>query len=180
MMQKIINHLRNVRDDESGAAYIMEFVILFPLIFLIFLSSFEIGFRSYRHMFLDRAVDLAVRDVRLNTGANFTHSTLKIAICNYAGFLPDCDNDLKLEMTPVNVRGWSGSMGQADCIDQSQAVNPVRQFQNGVQHELMILRACYLYDPVFPLFGLGKSYYDHGQFFGRIPLITADAFVQEP
>lgn len=180
MMRSVRKFLRKVQKDESGGVFVVEFVILLPLIMLIFLTSFEIGFRSYRHLFLDRALDMTVRDIRLGTGSNFQHDDIKISICNYAGFLVDCDNDLKLEMNGVDIRGWSGSLGDPDCIDRAQPGKPIRNFENGVQHELMILRACYLYNPIFPLFGLGSSYQTSGEYGGLIPLISTDGFVQEP
>jgi len=37
-----------------------------------------------------------------------------------------------------------------DCIDRQEPGKPLRNFVNGSSNELMIIRACLVYDPVFP------------------------------
>lgn len=171
---------RRYKKDERGVLNTIEFVILFPLMLTILLTAFEFGFYQIRMVFLDRGLDLAVRDVRLNTGTSYSHATLKESICDYAGFLDDCDSQLKLEMSPVDVRGFPGLLGPADCIDASEPVQPVRQFKHGVQHQLMVLRACYKFEPVFAGLGLGQAMRENGDASGMSRMIAASAFVQEP
>ena len=68
--------------------------------------------------------------------------------------------------------------GTADCSDSSEEVQPVRSFVNGQENELMILRACAKFDPIFPTSGLGKQLAKDGA--GQAALIATSAFVQEP
>lgn len=176
-MIRIKSFLRRFRRDEDGQMLI-EFALAVPLIFTIFMTSVEMGIYSTRQMFLDRGLDVTVREIRLGTGQNLTHSYLKQRICDGAGFLPDCDQTLRLEMAPVSMRGFSGMSGSVDCTDVSKPVTPLRQFVHGGQHQLMMLRACYMFKPVFPTTGLGKEFSKDGS--GRVKMISYSGFVQEP
>ncbi|MEO0863422.1 MAG: TadE family protein [Pseudomonadota bacterium] len=178
MTRKTRTFLRRFRRDEEGAAPVIEFVIMFPFLIVTLLTAFELSIFAFRQNWLDRGLDLAVRDVRLNTGANYTHVQLKDMICDYSGFLKDCGDHLKLEMNPVNPRAFAGFAGSADCVDVAQPLTPSRSFVHGSDHEMMLLRACYLYDPVFSGVGLGKKMTENGNAY--YPMVSLSAFVQEP
>lgn len=177
MIRNFTSFLRRFRADDHGSMTI-EFALAVPLVFTLFLTSVEMGIYSLRQSFLDRGLDMAVRNVRLNTGANYSHSDIKQMVCTYAGFLDDCDTSLKLEMTPVSPRTFTGFAGTADCTDRSQPVTPSRVFVHGSEHELMLLRACYKFDPIFPSTGLGYGFTKDGS--GMARMISLSAFVQEP
>ena len=178
MIRNVTKSLRRFRRDENGAAMMMEFVIFVPLIFSCFLMAVEMGVYSMRHMFLDRGLDMTVRFVRLNTNTNMTHSQLKDMICDWSGFLEDCDNTLRLEMQPLDPRAFAEFEQSADCIALSEDVTPVRGFELGREHQLMILRACVKFKPVYPTTGLGYAAEKDGT--GRMRMISSAAFVQEP
>lgn len=171
--------LRRFRRDEDGQM-VVEFALLIPILFMMFLTSVELGMWTMRQMFLDRGLDMAVRLVRLNTGTDYTHANLKTMICDFAGFIEDCEANLKLEMTPVNMRGFSGFVGAADCSDASQPVTPSRSFVHGGDHQLMLLRACVKFKPVFPTAGLGYEMAKNGDGAGMYKMVSISAFVQEP
>ncbi|MEO9683675.1 MAG: TadE/TadG family type IV pilus assembly protein [Tateyamaria sp.] len=177
MIRKAKHFLRRFRREEDGQM-VIEFALAVPLIFTLFLTSVEMGIYALRQNFLDRGLDLAVRNVRLNTSANFTHDDIKQMVCDFSGFLPDCDVALKLEMNPINPRSFNGFPSTADCVDTSQPVTPSRSFVNGGEHQLMLLRACYSFDPVFPSTGLGFAFTKDGS--GRAKMVSLSGFVQEP
>jgi hypothetical protein len=164
--------------EESGAALLIEFAIFFPLLIGCFLMSVELGIYSIRHMFLDRGLDITVRYVRLNTNTPMTHSQLKDMICANAGFLEDCGQTLRLEMINVDPRNFAAFDQEADCVDISKPVAPVRGFTLGRDHELMMLRACVKFQPVFPTTGLGYALEKDGS--GKARMVATAAFVQEP
>ncbi|WP_187429597.1 hypothetical protein ROLI_025000 [Roseobacter fucihabitans] len=169
-------HLGRFAREEDGQMAI-EFVILVPLIFTIFLSSIELGIYSMRQMWMERGLEIAVRSVRLSTGNAPQHDELKQMVCDQAPFLPDCVNRLKLEMTPITPTGFVGLPPTADCVDTSEEVNPPRTFVQGGNHDLMLIRACLVFDPVIPTTGLGFEF-DQQE---GLPRMTAmSAFVQEP
>ena len=177
MIRKLSRFLRNFGRKEEGQIAV-EFVLAIPLIFTLFMTSVELGIYSLRQNFLDRGLDMAVRNVRLNTGTTYSHSDLKQMVCDFSGFLEDCDDALKLEMNPINPRSFSGFAGAADCADVSKPVTPSRSFVHGGEHQLMLLRACYMFTPVFPTTGLGYAMTKDGS--GRSKMVSLSGFVQEP
>jgi len=177
MIRKATRFLRRFGRDEDGHM-LVEFALAVPLIFTLFMTSVEMGIYALRQNFLDRGLDMAVRDIRLNTGANYTHTDIKNMICGYSGFLPDCSSALKLEMNPINPRSFSGFAGTADCADLSQPVTPSRSFVHGSEHQLMLMRACYMFKPVFKSTGLGYAFTKDGS--GRVKMVSLTGFVQEP
>jgi len=177
MIRTLTRFLRRFSKKEDGQM-VVEFALAVPLMFTMFLTSVELGIYSMRQTFLDRGMDMTVRMIRLNTGANYTHTDLKQMICDFSGFLPECDTTLRLEMNPIDPRAFSGFGGGADCVDTSQPVTPLRSFVQGGEHNLMLLRACYMFKPVFPSTGMGKEFTKDGS--GRVKMVAVSAFVQEP
>lgn len=177
MIRKATKFLRRFGRREDGQM-VVEFALAVPLLFTLFLTSVEMGIYAMRQNFLDRGLDMAVRNVRLNTGANYSHNDIKQMVCTFSGFLTDCDAALKLEMNPVNPRTFTGFGGAADCADVSKPVTPSRSFVHGAEHQLMLLRACYVFEPIFPSTGLGFALAKDGT--GRAQMVSLSGFVQEP
>jgi hypothetical protein len=163
--------------DEKGTASI-EFVVVFPFFLGVLLSSFELSMITMRETMLERALDLTVRDIRLETGTAPQHDDIKDLVCERAPVIPDCDKNLRLEMIRIDPSNWVEPDADFDCTDQSQEVQPVRNFVNGMDNELMLLRACMKFEPIFPGAGLGKKLDKDGA--GMAALIASSAFVQEP
>lgn len=177
MIRSFNKTLRRFRDTEEGSM-VVPFALWLPLFVGLILSGIELGAVTIRHTALERALDETVRDVRLGTGTNYTHDSLKTEICNTAAILPDCANKLKLEMVKMNVRTWVEPNRTADCIDTAFPVNPVRSFTYGRDNELMLLRACYKYSPISPAGGLSSALRQDDQ--GFTAIVSTSAFVQEP
>ena len=165
------------RKDED-CSQIVDFAIMMPLFLMAMMSSVELRFISLKHIMLERALDLTVREIRLGTGAAPQHDEIKQKICDRAPMLDDCDNNLRLEMVKLNLRSWQAPKSNVDCIDRSQDVKPVREFTNGNINELMLLRACALFKPIMPGSGLGRALETDGA--GYAAMIAQSAFVQEP
>lgn len=178
MIRPMHRILRRFRREEDGSAIMIEFVVFVPLLFSMFLMAVEMGVYTMRHMFLDRGLDITVRHVRLNTNSAMTHGQLKDMICENAGFLEDCDYTLRLEMTPINPRDFEEFDQEPDCIDLSEPVEPETGLVLGHEHQVMILRACVKFQPVFPTTGLGYEFEKDGS--GRVRMISSAVFVQEP
>lgn len=169
--------LRRFGRREDGHATI-EFALAMPLIFTMFLTSVEMGIYSFRQTLLDRGLDLTVREIRLGTGVQFTHTELKNKVCDYSGLPGDCETVLRLSLKPVAVRGFTGVGANTDCIDVSQTLEPPSVFSLGLDNEMMLVRACYMFKPVFPSTGLGYAFTKDGS--GRSKMVSLAAFVQEP
>lgn len=169
--------LKKFRRDDAGSAAI-EFAIMFPIFFFILLSAVEVGMMTIRSALLERALDVVVRDIRLTTGQAPTHSQIREAVCNETNVVPDCTNNLALEMYLVDPRSWTDIPTTVACTNRTEEVAPVTTFQNGMDNELMILRACAKYEPMFVDYGI-SAFMDHDSA-GDTALIARAAFVQEP
>ena len=164
--------------DERGSAT-LEFAITFPAVIVMMLSGLEMGYVTFQQAMLERSLDMTVRNIRLGTGSAPQHDDIKDMICTRAGFIPDCGDNLRLEMIQVDPRNWANIDATPDCTDRSEEVSPVRSFVNGQSNELMILRACVKLDPIFPTSGLGRSLAS-GDAWGQYALTSTTVFVQEP
>lgn len=181
-MTSLLSLLRRFQRDESGIVTV-EFVIIFPVFMLMFLMTFESGMASLRHFALERGVDLAVRDVRIGRMAVPSRDLLRTQICDYARLLPDCENQLQVEMVRRSLRSWTNLPAQVQCVDRGAAVQPVVQFTNGGNNELIFLRACIRLDPVMPTTGLGRTIVEANSSSaagGSYALVSTSSFVVEP
>jgi len=176
-IRKFPARLRHWLKDDRGAV-IADFAIMFPVFLMFMLSSIEMGLMTFRQTMLERGLDMAVRDLRLGFIEDPTHAKVKDEICRYAGFLPDCNNSLRLEMQPVDPRAYTSLPNSADCIDKSEEIEPVRSFVHGGGNELMIMRACIKIAPIFPTVGLGNQVDKDGN--GDVAMFSTSAFVNEP
>ncbi|WP_435231328.1 TadE/TadG family type IV pilus assembly protein [Pseudopelagicola sp. nBUS_20] len=165
------------KTSEDGHATI-EFVIMVPVLLIILLSSVELGVLTLRYALLERALDVVVRDIRLTTGVDFVHDDIRDDICEVASIIPDCSNNLKLEMMTMDLRNWTGIPTETVCTDRAEVVQPLSTFESGVSNQLMVLRACAKIEPLFPTTGLGASFETDNA--GDYALVTTTAFVQEP
>ncbi|HKL07076.1 MAG TPA: TadE/TadG family type IV pilus assembly protein [Roseovarius sp.] len=177
MIRFIKTRIARMRGEETGSASV-EFVIMFPIFFLFMLFSLELGIVTYRHALLERALDLTVRGVRLTTGEEWQHDDIKTGLCKVSLLGSTCMNDLKLEMKKTDIRNYAGLDPQADCTDKSETVAPVYKFTNGDSNDLMLIRACLKYDPLFPGTVFGKAINKDSS--GQGMIVSVSAFVQEP
>lgn len=173
MLKKLISKFRR----EDGTATV-EFAILFMPFMLLLASSYEIGMANVRHVMLERGTDLAVRQIRLNTGSPPTKEQVRKMVCNGAGIIPDCLNVLEIELRTIDMDTWAMPPVQAECIERNEDIQPVVQYANGLQNEMMFMRFCAVIDPLFPSFGLGYGMPKDES--GGYRLVSMTAFVNEP
>lgn len=178
MMRFELKKLRSFLRDDSGSVVLLPFAIWLPLFLAVIIAGLEIGALSLRHTQLERGLDATVREVRLGTGENLDHDTLKQMICDNTTVLASCTDMLRLEMIPLSLRDWSEPTQGADCVDTAEPVRPLRQFEAGDPNELMMLRACYKYKPIAPTGALAARMPKDAE--GYAALVSFSAFVQEP
>ena len=177
MIVRLPKILGRMAQDEEGSATV-EFVLVFPLFLAFMIMSVELGFITMRHTLIERGMDLAVRELRLGTGTAPQHDEIKDLVCENALLVLDCEDNLQLEMAPANLFAFGTLDTTADCTDRAEEAKPVRTFVQGQQNELMLLRACYKYDPLFPDEFLGSALVKDTS--GQASIISMTAFVQEP
>lgn len=177
-----IGRLRHWLRREDGSSTV-EFVILFPIFIIIFLATFEAGMLMVRQVMLDRGTDITVRALRLGQLAprdegDSIHNLLKRNVCSLAGILPDCMNNLMIELRPVSTVTWTPLTANPTCIDKDAIVQPVTNPVFGQQNEMMLVRVCARVKPYFE---------PHAWIFlnpagpdGWNSLVSTTAFVNEP
>lgn len=182
-MIRLVRRPARFARDQRGSATV-EFALLAPAFLFLFLSCFESGMLLVRQVMLDRALDLTVREVRLSLidikDHAEMHEALKARMCEMAMASGTCMTDLKLEMQPVDPRAWSMIGAEADCVDRADDASLVpdpEKFRRGESNQLMVLRACELFDPFFPTVGLGAQVAGPAGYYG---LVSTTAYVIEP
>ena len=180
-MKQLLNRFLRFRSAERGNVTV-EFALVFPVFILILTSSIEMGVITIRQTLLERGLDIAMREVRIGTGAQYSHDEIRDMICEGAVIFDDCQANLRLEMIPNDPRSYSELPAEVDCANQAagalDVINPVRRFEMGSSNELVIVRACMLYDPVFPTSQLALQ--RTTDLNGKSALVAVSAFTQEP
>lgn len=128
----------------------VEFVIVVPFLLSLFFASVDTGLTMLRQVMLDRAVDLAVREVRLGRVPSDGSVTMAELICARTQFLPNCEQSIAVEMLPVNTSDFAGLDAPIQCVDRELGINPAVTFNPGAgggAQELMVIRVCVAADP---------------------------------
>jgi TadE-like protein len=175
---------RTFLQDESGVATI-EFLFMFPLLFLVFTATFESSMYMARHVMFERAVDLTVRQLRLGTMLNPSHQVLKETICRngmLGNSITDCVNTMKIWMQPINTGTFAMNAPPRSCVDKAQPINtddpPATEFAYGAENEIMLLRICIKVDPMFPTTAVSVKMPVEPD--GTRVLLVTSTFVNEP
>ena len=175
----LLRRSSRLRRDESGASSI-EFVILFPVFMSVFFAGFESGYLMVRNVMLERSVDLAVRDLRLGDPVPPTFDQFKQSICENAFFISNCNTRVQVQLRPVDMTTWGPLPGDPRCVDVENPLEPFdpTQYNVGGNNELMMVRVCALFRPMFPTTGpaLDMQYDSEGNY----ALVVTTAFVNEP
>ena len=180
-MSSLFSKYRSFKDQQDGNATI-EFVFLFPAFIFLFLTGFESGYYMVRNVMLERAVDVAVRDVRLGNGNVPTFVALKQRICEQASIIPDCVDSVQIEMQPIAIApgGTNPVRTAAKCVDKMSTDDPLTgtTYNVGSENEMIMVRVCALSQPLFPTTGIGVGMQVDAE--GNYAIVATTAFVNEP
>ncbi|RWR35236.1 hypothetical protein D2T29_01855 [Sinirhodobacter populi] len=169
-------HKDRFRDD---GAVTLPTIFWIPVFFMILLASVELMVLNMRQVLLDRAVDVATRDLRLGNAEVPTHEALRNRICSVIAFVSGCRDNLSVEVFPVDTSTWSLDNPDAPrCADfiADEAHEPV--FDTSTGNRVMALRACLRLKPMTGVDPLAMALrLDQA---GRFTLSTVTVFVNEP
>ncbi len=170
--------LRRFLRSQTGSASV-EFVIAVPLVLAFLFSSIDYGVVMLRQVFLDRAVDIAVRQVRLGNITGAEYAEFRSLICSNTFLLADCENVIAIELRPVDTLTWSGLDDPAQCVNRQEDIAPVLAFVPGAgAQELMLIRVCVVVDPFIDMTGLILGMPEDAS--GGFYLVSHAAFANEP
>jgi hypothetical protein len=173
----MIKRLMGFRRAESGTATI-EFVILFPVFMMLVLSGIEAGMLMTRQLMLERGLDLTMRSLRLGAIGNPTHDVVRRDICKNAVIIPNCEDVVMLELRQVDTLAWNVPLQGGKCVDRNAEINLADNFNPGGRNQLMMVRACAIFDPMFPGAGLGARLPRDQS--GGYRLMATTGFMNEP
>lgn len=170
--------MRRFLRRETGSATV-EFAIVVPLVLTLLLSSIDFGVVMLRQVFLDRAVDIAVRDVRLGRVPTAGISGFRESICENAFLLPNCADSMTIEMRPINTETFAGLTGETQCVNRAEEISPVLEFNPARgRQELMMIRVCVVADPFLQVTGMVLGMPTDAS--GGYAVVTRSAFANEP
>ncbi|WP_281858227.1 TadE/TadG family type IV pilus assembly protein [Litoreibacter halocynthiae] len=180
---RLVRTWRRLMGREDGNATI-EFAILFPAFFLLFMVVFELGLLMTRYMMFDRALDISVREMRLSENRAFTKDQVKQLLCSQTVILANhCMDDLTIELvrlSDVSGASWTFPAEGAQCRDYGNDVIPVTQFDSPTKsNEVVFVRACMSIKPFFEVAGLG-AFLTRNSTPDRLNMIAMSAFAVEP
>jgi hypothetical protein len=168
---------RFLRRDRGSAS--LEFAIAVPVVMAMLFSSIDYGAVMLRQVFLDRAVDMAAREVRLGqiTAGGFT--AFRDRICDRTLLLRNCRGTIAIEMRPIDTATWAGLNTPARCVNRQEEISPALDFTPGAgRQELMLIRVCVAADPFIRMTGyvMGMSQNPDGIY----NIVSRAAWVNEP
>ena len=179
-----MNAIRRFLKDDSGEASI-EFLFVFPILFLIFTASFESSMFMARYVMFDRAVDLTVRQLRLGTLNDPTHENLKKTICKSGMMIEsvsECVQSMKIWMQPIDTGTFAMVAPPRSCVDKSQPIvtdePPTNEFATGTDNDIMLMRICMKADPMFPTTAVSVKMPVEAD--GSYVMLVTTTFVNEP
>lgn len=168
---------RFVRRDTGSAT--VEFVIAVPLVLSLLFSAVDFGAVMLRQVFLDRSVDIAVRQVRMGAVSASGFEDFKQMICDRTILISDCTGSIAIEMRPIDTATWAGLDSPAQCVNRAEDIAPALAFTPGTgMQELMLIRVCVVADPFIELTGLVLGMPTDAS--GAYHVVSHAAFANEP
>lgn len=133
--------VRRFGRDQSGTTT-LSFLLMFPLVFGIFLTTLDSGFATMRSALLDRALDVSARQIRNGTMASTTIGDIRTEMCKELTAFKDCSTMLKLQFVSVPRADFTMPPRSLACDNSGTVITPVTSFTAGQANPITVLRAC--------------------------------------
>ena len=177
-MRQTYRHIQRYLRDESATAT-QEFVILFPAVILLFISTFETGMILTRQVLMERSLDEAVRVLRLARTLEVDADDIEDEICANTNAIQDCDNVLVVDLEVIHPPDYQLPDDDVLCVDRNDlTVRPANQWEQGVDNDFVIVRVCAVVDRVLPISGFGLNLTRDDT--GGLHMVATSIFVNEP
>ena len=178
-IRRWFRRLRSASLAEAGTAT-LEFLVLMPTMFFFVANSAEAMTILVRSAFLDRTLDVTMRDLRLGNLEGVTFEGFRQAFCDNAMGIPDCMNAVAIELRPLSPANVTAMTESIQCRNRAEDIEPaLTPVQAGGANQVMLVRACASYEPMFPTyFGVGAALPKDGN--GDYRLLSLSSYVREP
>lgn len=169
-----IARVRPFGHDDGGATAI-EFALVAPLFIGLLFTLFDGGGVIIQSVMIDRALDKAVRVVRV-AGSITSHADFRKIVCANSVMIPNCSEKLVVEMTVVTSAA-SFPTTSAPCIEKN-APAPKPSFSSGSRGDVLYVRACLAVSPMTPWAAEGYSLPRNAS--GGFYVVAVNGFMNEP
>lgn len=182
-MTRILKRLFRRFRAEDGSSTV-EFVLIFPIVFGIFMTGYDTSMYVTRFAMLDRALDLTMRDLRLgnfpdpDNDGEMTHTELKQLVCSRTVLIRDCMENIRIALQPIDTNTFNLPSGPTPCVDRTEPIQPVVSVTPGGADEIMLVRACVIIEGVFPGSAFGTRMVKDAN--GGYIMTAKSAYVNEP
>lgn len=163
---------------EDGNATV-EFAILVPLLFTLFIATLETGLMMTRWVSIDRASDIVIRNLRLGFYQNPTPLMLRNEVCRNTFMIENCVENLVVDIREIDRATFFMPADNAPCVLRNDdIIQPVVEIEPGQQNDLMLIRVCVTTDALFPTSAYAVPIQLDAQ--GGYALSVASVYVNEP
>jgi len=167
---------RFLRREEGNAT--IEFTILVPLLFAIFVATLEGGMMMSRWAGIDRAADMVIRNLRLGNYENPTAELLRTEICDQVLLVENCFENIAVDIREIDRATFLMPDESEPCVTRDiEIIQPVTEITPGQQNDLMLIRVCVTVDAMFPTSRFAMEGLDAQ---GGYALAISSVYVNEP
>lgn len=179
MGRLLLQRLRAFRDDESATAT-LELAIVFPLLMIVFMASFETALILTRQIMLERVLDMSTRVLRLAQGVNTNAEAIRQTMCANTNMLPNCMELLTIDLIRIDRETYAMPDRNQICAGRGsdEIVAPENEFEIGMDNDFMLIRTCMIVDPILPMSGFGLNLARDNS--GGMHMMATTIFVNEP
>jgi hypothetical protein len=175
---RMLNPIRRFKQGEDGTSTV-EFVILVPLLFTIFIATLEIGMMMSRWSSIDRASDMVIRSLRLGQYENPNAELLRREICDRVFLIENCFENTAVDIREIDRATFIMPDEDEPCVTRDdEIIQPVTEIVPGQQNDLMLIRICVTVDAIFPTSQYALPIELDAQ--GGYALSVASVYVNEP
>lgn len=171
--------IREFWKDESATAT-LEFVIVFPLLMIVFIAAFETALILTRQIMLERTLDMTTRVLRLAQGVITDADTVRDTMCANTNLLPNCDTLLTIDLIVIDDTLYEMPSNAQICADRGSGIviAPANNEDFGGDNEFLLIRTCLIVERILPFsgFGLNLTRDDNGDMY----MMASTIFVNEP
>ncbi|OAN70765.1 hypothetical protein A8B78_04760 [Jannaschia sp. EhC01] len=166
-------------EDESATAT-LEFVIVFPLLMIVFIAAFETALILTRQIMLERTLDMSTRVLRLAQGVITDADTVRDTMCANTTLLPDCDTLLTIDLQIIDRNVYDMPSNDQVCAGRGEdiVIAPDNEFQVGADNDFLLIRTCLIVDRILPFSGFGLNLTRDDS--GGMHMMASTIFVNEP
>ena len=179
MIGTVRHKMRAFWKDETATAT-LEFVIVFPLLMIVFIAAFETALILTRQIMLERTLDMSVRVLRLSQGVVTDADTVRDTMCANTALLPNCDTLLTIDLQLIDDTTYEMPSNNQICAGRGEniVIAPDNEFEVGGDNEFLLIRTCLIVDRILPFSGFALNLARDDS--GGMHMMASTIFVNEP